>query len=180
MKPGMHLVKDRLPQLAAGVASLTSLDVLVGVPAETAMRGSDPINNAVIGYLNERGSPGSNLPARPHLFPGIRKAKTNYLKYFRQAIAAALKGDKTLVARCLAAAGMVASNEVKSIIRAGLEPPLKASTIKKRQRRSPGSRYRRKATTASQVVPLIDTGAYLRSITYVLRMKSPKHVLRSV
>ncbi|MCJ2023540.1 hypothetical protein, partial [Methylobacterium sp. J-067] len=48
--------------------------VLIGIPAESmhpGEKGEKPINNAALGYLFEYGQPEKNLPARPHLFPGV-------------------------------------------------------------------------------------------------------------
>jgi hypothetical protein len=65
-------------------------------------------------------------------------------------------------------AGIVAVRSVTRRIQAGIPPPLKPETVARRRVRTPGSRYRRKATTAADVVPLIDTGEMLRSIAWVI------------
>lgn len=69
----------------------------------------------------------------------------------------------------LGQAGVVAVNSVTRRIQAGIPPPLAEATVRRRRQRTPGSSYRRQATTAADVVPLIDTGTLLRSITWVIR-----------
>ena len=72
------------------------------------------------------------------------------------------------------AAGQSAATAAQTRIREGIAPPLAQATVTARRRRSKGAKYRRKATSPSEVTPLIDTGQLLRSITYVFRPKPPK------
>ncbi|WP_425530049.1 hypothetical protein, partial [Stenotrophomonas maltophilia] len=61
----------------SAVADLVKTKLLVGIPAETADRAAEagepqPPNNATIGYAMEFGLPERNIPARPHLLPGVQ------------------------------------------------------------------------------------------------------------
>lgn len=171
MKSGTILKRDNLGKIAAQIRNLTGLGVLVGIPAEKTDRPGDSsgMTNAAIGYVQENGSPAANIPERPFLAPGIKDATDTTVKYFRQAGEAAMKGDRDLVDRCLAAAGIAAVSAVQARIRDGIPPALAPATVRARRRRSKGSSYRRKASSASDTTPLIDTHEMLQSITYIVR-----------
>jgi hypothetical protein len=170
MKSGMSITKDNTRKLVADMLRLTDYDVLVGIPADKAQRkDGDPMSNAELGYVHENGSPAANIPARPFLAPGIVAAKGKIENYFRQAGEAVLASDPARMLRAFSAAGQAAASAAQMHIRQGIPPPLAASTVAARRRRSKGSKYRRKATSASDTTPLIDTAQMLRSITYVVR-----------
>ena len=134
----MSLVR-RGPGLDAifrNVRALTKTDVLVGVPAETADRSDgDGINNAAIGYLNETGMPERNLPARPHLVPGVASVEGAVAERFRKAGEAALAGDEAGVERQQIAAGLIAQNAVRKMIQDRLSPALSPVTLHRRKTR---------------------------------------------
>lgn len=162
-KSGLEIIKDITAEVLSKLESLPLKDVLVGVPNAKAGRKDEEsghINNALIGYINEYGAPEMNIPARPHLIPGIRDARDDITEYLEQAGKAALDGRTESVDRALNAAGLVAQTAVKKRITAGIPPELKASTLAARRRR------KHKGTT-----PLIETGQYRNSITYVIRTK---------
>lgn len=142
--------------------ALTGQDVLVGVPSDRAGRktAADPVNNAEIGYWQEFGAPAANIPPRPHLVPGIEKARDKIDAQFRAAAEAALAGRLAEVERRMHAAGLLAQNSVRGMISDRLEPAL-----------SPRTLAARKARGRTGDMPLIDTGQYRASITYVLRKK---------
>lgn len=117
----------------------------------------------------ENGAPEANVPARPWLVPGVTAATPQIVARLLAAGRAALRGDKSGVEQQLAGAGQDAVASVTAGIQAGIAPPLAPATIRARRRRSKGSTYRRKATATSDVTPLIDTGSFIRSITYVVR-----------
>jgi hypothetical protein len=115
------------------------------------------------------GSPARNIPARPHLVPGVEAALPEMTGYLKEAAAAALAGDLGAVDIGLTKAGIAAVNSVRLTIQAGIPPPLKQSTVDRRRVRSPGSSYRRKATSPADVTPLIDTTQLLNAYTFVIR-----------
>lgn len=180
-------VKDATPEFLRLLRALADREVLVGIPSDdeqphlgTGTVGtnarrpdpqgrSSPVTNALIGYVHEHGEPSSNVPARPHLVPGVQDAREKIVARLEGAGRAALRGDEAAVDRYLHAAGQEAVTSVKRKLQAGVPPPLKDATVRARRRRSKGSRYRRKATNANDVTALIDTGAYIASISFVVR-----------
>lgn len=172
MKPGIHMTVNKLGKMQAALERLTAKDVLVGIPATKSSRDDGgPLNNAELGYVHEHGAPEANVPARPHLRPGLCAALPRFKDYLRQAGKLAFAGNVGGVDRALAAAGQVSADSVRTYIFAGIAPPLADSTVAARRRRSKGAKYRRKAVAASQTTPLVDTGEYARKITYVVREK---------
>jgi hypothetical protein len=165
--------------VAAAMKVLGKTRVLVGIPMEHDPRQGEPLGNASIGYVHEFGSPARNTPARPFLRPGVRGSREEWVAHLKRAAQAALKaGNPTAAAAAVTAeltkAGIVAVNAVRKHIQAGIPPPLSPITVARRQRRSPGSSYRRKALSPADVTPLIDTGEMLRSITFVLEVQGKR------
>lgn len=163
MKSGLSVKIDAMADIMKALHSLMSQDVYVGVPSDRAERKdkSQPVNNAEIGYWQEFGAPGANIPARPHLIPGIEKAKPEINAQFRAAAVAALTGKPGDVLKAMHRAGLLAQSAVRLKITEGLEPALSPLTLYKRKHRKVAPRMGEK--------PLIDTGGYLKSITYVIR-----------
>ena len=172
---------DKLPGLLKAIAELNKNIVLVGVPDSTTERGDDeagPMNNATLGYIHEHGSPAANIPARPHLIPGVEDAQDDIASRFKKASQAALDGKKDKVRQQLESAGLVAQNSVKNKITDGDLEPLAESTLRARARRGRegavnelASRAAGNAPDNNNARPLIDTGQYRNSITYVVRSK---------
>jgi len=191
-----------LDQIGAAIKKLASKQLLVGIPFETSSRAqsewlnimlggkSGQISNASLGYIHERGSPARNIPARPHLIPGVEKALDEIKARLTAAARAALDGNSDMAEQYMGQAGQAAVNSVQATIRAGLEPQLAESTIIARRLRRPDIHYRerirmvqemeagtrpkaylREAQTAEATTPLIDTGSYMRAITWVIRDK---------
>lgn len=189
MKNGLTVVKDNSKRVLDGIKSLQNLDVLVGIPGDSspgehgpqtgsnlrvdAMEGAGRVfsdmTNALLGIIHEFGAPEMNIPPRAFLSTGVRNEKKSITKYLGIAAKAAMAGDKMRVIRALNSAGIVGMNGAKRKITLGPFEPLKPGTIAARRRRSDGSSYRRKATKASDVTPLIDTGQLRNALTYVLR-----------
>lgn len=183
-------IRDATPQLVAALKALVGRKLMVGVPSddEQPHRGigtvspnervdsagvSQPMNNATIGYVHETGAPEVGIPARPHLVPGVNAAKEKLVGRLGNAGKAVLRGDLPAADRYLEAAGLEAVSSVRRTIQAGVPPPLKPATVAARRRRSKGSTYRRKAVAASDTTPLIDSGNYVQSISYVIRRGKP-------
>jgi hypothetical protein len=149
---------DRTREFLAAVDLLTNSQVKVGVPQnKDARREADRLGNADIGYLMENGAPEVNLPARPHLVPGVRDVRSRITDLLKQAGRLAFEGRPDAVMRALNAVGLTAQSAVKARIRAGVPPPLAESTLA-------GRRARGRTGTK----PLIDTGQYLAAISYVI------------
>ncbi|WP_159727562.1 hypothetical protein [Methylosinus sp. Ce-a6] len=161
------IVKDRRAEIMRAMRALTKNDVYVGVPAENAAREEpgekQPISNAAIGYINERGLPERNIPPRPHLVPGVRAVEKEIAKRLKTAVQHAFRGDLAQIDKAQNAVGLIAVNSVRKMIVDTLSPPLAPSTLYHRKHRKEAPRDGEQ--------PLLDTGGYLKSITYVIRKR---------
>ncbi|WP_321906230.1 hypothetical protein [Burkholderia cenocepacia] len=153
---------DRLDEVLKSIAGLVKQEVLVGVPDSTAGRKDDgePLSNAEIGYIQETGSPANNIPARPHLVPGVQDARPKFEPQLQRGVEAALDGDLEQVQRRLNMAGIAAQNSVRAKVNSNIAPELAESTLEARRRRG-----------VTRENTLVDTGQYRNSITYVIRKK---------
>ncbi|WP_069705200.1 hypothetical protein [Burkholderia seminalis] len=153
---------DRLDAVLKSIAGLVKQEVLVGVPDSTAGRKNDgePLSNAEIGYIQETGSPANNIPARPHLVPGVQDARPKFEPQLQKGVEAALDGDLEQVQRRLNMAGIAAQNSVRAKVNSNIAPELAESTLEARRRRG-----------VTRENTLVDTGQYRNSITYVIRKK---------
>lgn len=165
----IKVTKDSTKAILASIRALTKDRVLVGIPAEGATRepdADDPhpdINNAEIGYLNEFGEPALNIPARPHLVPGVEKITKRVEELYRAGAKAALDGNASAIDKAHMKVGMVAASSVQETITDGGFAPLAKATLAKR-----------KAAGRTGEKPLLDTGQYRRAITYVVRKAGKK------
>jgi len=185
MKSGMFIVKDKVKRLQDSIGAMVQNKVLVGVPAEKAERddedGKQQVNNATIGYWMENGVPEHNIPARPHLIPGVREAEEPISEEMRSATISALTGDKAGFMQNLRRAGQIATTSVQNKIDTGPFKALADSTLRARARKqavSGGTKADREAARKAletgdysgvNAKPLIDTAQYLRAQTYVIR-----------
>ncbi|MCA8145470.1 hypothetical protein [Burkholderia vietnamiensis] len=153
---------DRLDEVLKSISGLVQKEVLVGVPDSTAGRKDEgePLSNAEIGYILERGSPANNIPERPHLVPGVQDARPKFEPQLQKGVEAALDGDLEKVNRSLNRAGLVAQNSVRAKINSNIPPKLADSTLAARRRRG-----------VTRENTLVDTGQYRNAITYVIRKK---------
>lgn len=165
MKPYLN-VKDFTDGLSKAVKSLQTSRTLVGVPAEESTRekdaesGEQPINNASILFINEFGSADANIPARPVLSIGIRKAQKAIAEEYKKAAQAVLKKNNVgALGVYYERAGIIASNSVKKVIndQEGLAPIS--------ERTAAG----RKAEGFAGRKALLVTGQLRNSITYVVK-----------
>lgn len=156
MQSGMQMITDALPDLLRRLAAVAQRDVLVGVPAGEAR--DDGPTNAEIGYQNEFGSPANNIPARPHLLPGVAAVQDKVVAKLTRAADAAASGRPSDAERHLHAAGLLAQNSVRRTLTTASYRPLSERTLAERRARG-----------RTGTKPLIDTGQYRRSITYVVR-----------
>lgn len=160
LKNGANLVKNNFPKLQMALRALERREVLVGIPAETNTVRGEEMNNATIGYIMENGAPEMNIPARPHLIPGVEAVKDNVVTQFRMIAKRQLKGDKEAAEQGLNRVGLIAQNSVRKMINSGISPALAPSTLAARRRRG-----------RTGIKPLVDTAQYRNAVTYVLRSK---------
>ncbi|WP_336792472.1 hypothetical protein [Pantoea anthophila] len=163
MKSGLTVRANKAQSILDALKALTNKDVLVGIPESKDERqdeGEGEFGNAGIGYINENGSPKQNIPARPHLKPGVRSVEQDYLPHLKAAAQKAMEGDADGAEMSLDRAGTVAANGVKRYIT--ITGFIALSDVTLHQRRKRGR-------TGNK--PLIDTGEYRRSITHIVRDK---------
>ena len=152
-----------LLDILQAVSELSQVNVLVGVP-HGENRSEADMTNAQIGYLLETGSPAMNLPPRPHLVPGIEEVQDVIGEKLTAAVDAALSGNSKRMYFLLESAGMKATMNVKKFINRGEFAELAPLTIRERKRRGRKSEK-----------PLVDTGQYRNSHTYII-MKGEKEI----
>lgn len=163
MKSGVTVRSDNVQSILDAIKGIIKKDVLVGIPEEDSARDDVPFGNAGIGYLNEYGSPEQNIPARPHLVPGVKSVEDQTIPLLKAAARAALDGNQAEAGRALNQAGTIAANGVKRYMTITGFTPLAESTLYNRKHRKTAPRTGEK--------PLIDTGQYRRAITHVVRDK---------
>ncbi|AZG13848.1 MULTISPECIES: hypothetical protein [Cupriavidus] len=171
---------DRLKDVLQSISGLVDKQVLVGIPDSTAGRKDEgaPLSNAEIGYIQENGAPEINLPARPHLVPGVAAAQPKTLPQLQKGVEAALDGDLDGAKRRMSMAGLAAQSSVRALINSGIGPALSDATLRNRARRGrKGAKEELASREAGQqpstelAKPLVDTAQYRNSITYVLRKR---------
>lgn len=168
---GVRVTKDRADAVMALVDGLDQERVLVGIPSDKAWRKPEegeeasPVNNAVIGYIQEFGSPARNIPARPFLVPGVRMALERIGKLYESAARALLSGRLATIMDAHHRAGMIAQASVRRKITDGPFQPLSPVTLAKRRARG-----------VKRTKPLIDTGQLRNSINYVVRPRESVEV----
>lgn len=155
-RSGLETLHDGLPDMLRRMAAVAQRDVLVGIPA--GEQRDDGPTNAEIGYQNEFGSPANNIPARPHLIPGVAAVQDKAVARMTQAASAAATGRMSDAERHLHAAGLIAQNSVRRTLTTAAYRPLSERTLAERRARG-----------RTGTKPLIDTGQYRNSITYVVR-----------
>ena len=155
-RSGLETLHDGLPDMLRRMAAVAQRDVLVGIPA--GEQRDDGPTNAEIGYQNEFGSPAQNIPARPHLIPGVAAVQDKAVARLTQAASAAATGRMSDAERHLHAAGLIAQSSVRRTLTTAAYRPLSERTLAERRARG-----------RTGTKPLIDTGQYRNSITYVVR-----------
>lgn len=160
---GVKKTKDHLPQLLQAMRALAKREVLVGIPSDSDDndREDAPTTNAEIGMINEFGEPARNIPARPMLLPGVADAWPQVQKRMKAGAKALLQfapDPHAVVNRTLEGAGLLAQGEVVARIDDGLKPDLAPLTL-----------ALRRANGFIGEKPMIVTGAFKQSITYVVR-----------
>lgn len=154
---------DKTKDIEKSLKKMASSYVVVGIPQKSASRKPEPgesstPTNAEIGYINEKGSPARNIPARPFLVPGVKDTEKDISRITKSSADAVLDGRKS-VDHALELIGQKAvSNVKKRIVNSVDMKPLAKKTRERRKNYKPGDIAK----------PLIDTGQLLNSITYVV------------
>lgn len=152
---------DKMASIIKAINELGAKDVLIGVPeGNTDRKTGDPATNAVIGYVQEFGSPANNIPARPFLIPGVQDIQKPASERLKVAAQRALSGDLSTAEKQLHAAGLMGQNSARAKINSNIQPKLSDRTLAARRARG-----------VTRENTLIDTGQLRNSLTYVIRKK---------
>lgn len=125
---------------------------LVGIVENQHYESGEPV--AYIAAIHEYGSITNSIPARPFIRPTVAEQKKKWAGIIKDS----LSSGNTLE-QSLDLAGMVAAGDITESISKITDPPLKASTIKARNKR-----YKTRSASVS-AKPLVDTGVLISSIT---------------
>jgi hypothetical protein len=182
-----------LDEVAAAIRELAKKRVLIGVPGDAPRGDGAAFSNVSRAYVFEFGSPAINMPPRPHIVPGVEEALPEITRRMEAAAKAVLAGGDP--EPHLMAAGQAGVNAVKQKITDKLEPPIKplsylsrtTGTLARGYRRRRQARgetgplifaqaidedvYAQAEAEAASATPLVDTGNYRDSITFVIRDK---------
>lgn len=159
-KPEIKVIFDNTQKVLETLRKFRSDAVLVGIPQAEAPRDDNAaMNNAAILFINEFGSAAGNIPARPVMAIGIRRAQPAVIDAFRAGATKALSGNPSALTQAYNRAGIVASTEVKKVINEqdGIEPP------------SPATLAARAAMGFKGEKALLVTGQMRNAITYVTK-----------
>ena len=154
-------IEDHQEEMRKAIKLLLSKNIYVGITSRTSAR-EGPISNAAIGYIHENGSPVNNIPARPHLRPGLESVRKEITKRLRGMAQLALRGKGERIPQEQNNLGLFAAGAVQNYISDSSHfVPLAPGTVATRVRRGRQPPF----------APLIDTSAYRRAMTYVIRSK---------
>lgn len=172
-KPTLKVTSDFTKQFNDLIKKFRHDDVLVGIPEEDDSRrdkdaDGGQIGNAALLAINEFGSPLNNIPPRPVMSIGIRKAQGEIAALFKrcaqQVLSLAVHGQSGFQALddYYEKVGIVASTSVKKVINAqeDIDPPSDATLAARKARGFKGEKA------------LIVTGQMRNAITYVVRGKA--------
>lgn len=135
-------------RLASALEEAKRLEVVVGWP------GGAGASNLELAAIHEFGTRDGRIPERAPLRRGLERGRGR-VGVALEAGAKAILGGSGSVQKALGQAGAVAAAEVKSAIRAGLEPALKPATVARK----------------GSSTPLVDTGQLINSVTWAVRPK---------
>ena len=159
----------RNPNANKAFEALLESYVVVGIPDSTSSRPDSPMNNAQIGYFQEYGSDAQGVPARSWLhspLQAIQEANVARLEKTSKAALADVKNAKSIIDAGLNRVGLESVSKIIQTIVAHIPPPLSKRTIEERISKNSRGNL---APVASNFTPLIDTGSFKSSITYVIR-----------
>ena len=170
---GTDFMGDAGEVMRKRIAQLVKSEVLVGIPSDKTERKDDDNtpdpdgpNNAMIGYVQNYGSPALNIPARPFMKPGIKNAQDVISAQFKASAIAIMENKPEEARNHLEAAGLAAQTSIQEKITTGPFQKLADSTIAARERKA------KKKGTEAPDKPLMESGQLRAAISYVVHEKS--------
>lgn len=183
---GLTLKRDRLPELEKLMLQLSSVEVLVGFPEDSAARKEDAgITNAALGYIHDNGAPEQNIPARPFMIPGIESESEALADTLASVARTVLKTeDAAAIERGYHRLGLKAQLAIRRKINEGIAPPLSDRTLRERARRGKKGRKGAKLELELRAAgwtpstdfakPLVDTAQMRNAVNYAIRQRSAR------
>ena len=185
--------KSKLGDIFQRLKGLEKQQCFIGVPADEDRRSDDKgqtarkeegINNALLAYIQENGSPAQHIPARHFLIPGVAEVQAQAVEILKKSAADVLdNGDHGQNEIALNKVGLMGQNAVRKYItdHIGMAPlapkTIRARAYKHKTRKGAAEAVRllnndvsvEDITESGLANPLIDTGALRRSISYVVK-----------
>lgn len=158
----MKVTSDFTDKFNQIVKQFKSDAVLVGIPQEENQRDSEAlINNATLLAINEFGSPVNNIPPRPVMAIGLKKAQEEIGEQFKLAAQKSFDQGINALDTYYNRAGIIASNSIKKVINAqdGIASPAESTLAARKSKGFSGTKA------------LIVTGQMRNAITYVVKAK---------
>lgn len=152
---------------------LRETEVLVGIPEEKASRKDEgEPTNVELMYIHSHGSPLNRIPARPVIEPAISDAKERLGAILADAAKSAMDGDINGMTAAFNEAGLAGEMAAKNWFlnpKNGWKQNADSIIEAKEQKTRRAAKAKKGETVVSDPKPLIDTGEFRRSITYVVR-----------
>jgi hypothetical protein len=132
----VEVITDEEDGVLKSLHTLLGQVLIIGIPenSERSVEGGDSIQNAMIAYVMEFGSPAHNVPARPFLVPGTEKAVPIMLTQLERAAIFALEKNIPQAREFLNRAGALGADSVRREMSSGAFVPLKPATVAARAR----------------------------------------------
>jgi len=180
--------QDRTKLFLEALKTLSSIDVLVGVPEEESSREGGKVTNAELAFIHTNGSPLNKIPPRPFVEPAIEDSENQEMisVELRKAAESALDGNTDAMSRSLVRAGMQGQNAVRDWFTNPKNnwAPNSPNTVLTKLRKTNSSiakdavRYVDGGGKLEDITglegmtrPMIDTDELRKAVTYVIREK---------
>ena len=173
---GVQMRGPDMEAIRKAIQALADQEILVGIPEDKTAREGEEITNATIGYINEFGMPEKNIPARGWLIPGVRKNVDRITELmFKLGKRAKVGLTPEQVNKGLNIVGIEAVSGIRKGIQEGIPPPLADATAEARAARGRkgaaqelANRVAGEQPSLDLAKPLIDTGLFLKALSYVV------------
>lgn len=158
---------DRTPQLEKALKQMRTREVAVGYPEskKVARKKGDPMSNATLAYIHDKGSPAARIPARPFMNEGIEDVEKEIDAQLAKGAALALDGNVAAVDDALHGAGLEGQAGIKNKIVKGPFKGLAKSTLRSYPKGGAKGKRRRDYGLA----PLKVTGQLQGAVNYAVR-----------
>jgi len=150
---------DNARAVENALQALRETQVLIGIPEAEAGRDGN-LTNVDLLYIHSNGSPLVGIPARPVIEPALENSKEKLGELMSAVVQAAASGDLASMQSSHEKAGLAG----EAIVRDWFTNPANAWAPN-----SPETKKAKERKGSTDPKPLIDTGEFRRSITYVVR-----------